>query len=371
MVGLIVAAYFALRATQEGGWRSAAAAGLAAGYALAIKPSNSIFLVVPVLLLLASRWRQLLPFAAGLAPALLTLAIWKYRGLGELAAAPTESIRLVGGVDDLLNRIHQRDLNSLDHLRQVADGLREHFWASRVIIWLPVAGSIGLLLRSWRGLLLAGTWFGVYLAVKGTYILASLDDATFFRLLMPAYPAYVILAASVLLLVPGLRPRPSVASPLLSSRRLTMSVVAAAAVFAVVPLGVIAAVPPLHDSGTRTVQVGISLLPVLNEVEPHVTASGDSVRLTWRAQPTRGGKVFYRVLRGRGDDVACGGRLNNAADDCRAFADDVGSTRGTEFVDHPGRGIWTYHVGVAANWLNDPKLGDIYVVSQPVSISVP
>jgi hypothetical protein len=370
MVGLVVAAYFALRATQEGGWRSAAVAGLAAGYALAIKPSNSIFLVVPILLLLVVRWRQLLPFAAGLAPVLLTLAIWKYRGLGELAAAPTGSIRLVGGVDDLLNRIHQRDLNSLDHLRQVADGLREHFWASRVIIWLPVAGSIGLLLRSWRGLLLAGTWFGVYLAVKGTYILASLDDATFFRLLMPAYPAYVILAASVLLLVPGLRPRPSVASPLLSSRRLTMCVVAAAAVFAVVPLAVIAATPRLHDGGKTAAQLGVSLIPVSEAVTPKAVSGPDGVHLSWTPQPSRGGAVFYPIFRAPTTDVGCGGRLNDASEDCRLYTNEVGVSRGTTFVDRAPPGTWTYRVGVAANWLNDPRLGDVYVISAPITVSV-
>jgi hypothetical protein len=26
-----------------------------------------------------------------------------------------------------------------------------------------------------------------------------------------------------------------------------------------------------------------------------------------------------------------------------------------------------YRVGVAANWLNDPALGDVYVISPPVS----
>ena len=50
------------------------AAGLAVGYSIAIKPSNSIFLVAPVLTLLVFRWRALLPFGAALAPALLTLA---------------------------------------------------------------------------------------------------------------------------------------------------------------------------------------------------------------------------------------------------------------------------------------------------------
>ena len=69
------------------------AEGIVAWESSPIKPSNAIFLVAPALLLLATRRRSLLTFAAGLAPALLTLAIWKFRGLGALAAAPAEPSR--------------------------------------------------------------------------------------------------------------------------------------------------------------------------------------------------------------------------------------------------------------------------------------
>ena len=368
-VGLIVSAYLALRAVEGASWQAGVGSGLAAGYAIAIKPSNALFLVAPAVLILAVRWRQALPFAAGLAPALLTLALWKYRGLGELAAAPAEPMRLASG--GLLDRLHRPELNSWSHLHQVVLGFREHFWVARVIEWLPLAGLAALLLRSLRGFLLVGTWFVAYLLLKGTYVLASLDDASFFRLLMPAFPAYVLLGASVLLLVPGVRARPAPSSPLLPPRKLTYVVAAAAVVFALVPLAVIAATPPLQDSGRKAVQLGISLIPVSPKFDVQAVPVSGGVRITWKAQPSRGAKVFYRVLRGKGQDVLCGGRLNNAADDCHLYADDIGATRSTTFVDHPGQGSWTYHVGVAANWLNDPKLGDVYVVSSPAPIVVP
>ena len=62
--------------------------GFAAGYAIAVKPSSAIFLFGPALLLLLTRWRTILPFVLGLAPALRTLALWKYRGLGHLRRHP-------------------------------------------------------------------------------------------------------------------------------------------------------------------------------------------------------------------------------------------------------------------------------------------
>ena len=51
--------------------------------------------------------------------------------------------------------------------------------------------------------------------------------------------------------------------------------------------------------------------------------------------------------------------------------DDTGSSRVTSFADRPGPGTWSYRIGVAANWLDDPTLGDVYVVSSPVSVSTP
>jgi hypothetical protein len=372
MVALLVSAYFCLRAVDGGSWYVPGAAGLAAGYSIAIKPSNSIFLVAPALLLLVTRFRALLSFAAGLAPALLTLALWKYRGLGELAAAPSEQVRVAASVDSLLNRIHNPDLNSWQHLHDVFLSLREHFWVARVMEWLPVAGAIGLLARSRRAFLLIASWFAIFLLVKATYVQASVEDASFWRIMMPSYPAFLILSASVVLLVPGLRARPAVESFSLVGRRLTVAIAVAAVVFVMLPLGVIAATKPLHDEGRQAVRAGDGLVPVAKSFNPKASVSAGVVRLSWRDNGASTASAFYRVLRSnRPDATSCAGRLGNAADDCRLYMDLVPTaTRSTLYVDRPGPGTWTYRIGVAANWLDDPTLGDIYVVSPPVSVTV-
>jgi hypothetical protein len=372
-VALLVAAYFCLRAVESAGWYPAAAAGLAAGYSIAMKPSNSIFLAAPVLTLLVLRWRTLLPFGATLAPMLLTLALWKYRGLGELAASPSEPVR-VAGATDLLHRIHNTGkLNSWEHLHQVLLGLREHFWVSRVIEWLPLGGMVALLLRSRRAFLLVGTWFVAYLLMKGTYIPASIDDASFFRILMPAFPAYLLLAAAVVLLAPGVRARAGRGTFPLAGRRLTAALAAAVAVFVVAPLAVIAAVPPLHDQGRQAVRQGDSLVPVSGAIAPRATVVGDTVRLSWRPQSAGSSGLFYRILRTNWQNggLSCANVPRHASDDCRLFLDAPAATRTASFSDRPGRGTWTYRVGVSANWLNDPRYGDVYVVSPPVTAIVP
>jgi hypothetical protein len=371
MVALIVSAYLCLRALDSARWELGALAGLAAGYSIAMKPSNAIFLVAPALLLVVERRRLLLAFAAGLAPSLLTLALWKYRGLGELAAAPAQPLRVASGPGGLLRRIHQPKLNSWDHLHQVLLGFREHFWISRVIEWLPLAGLVALLARSRRGLLLVGVWFVVYLLAKGTYIPASIDDASFFRIMLPSFPAYVLLAASTVLLVPRVRARPAPVAPAAPRRRLTVTVAAAFFVFAVLPLGVLAAVPRLHDQGGLAVRAPDTLIPVTGTVQASV-ANG-TVHLTWKGLKPGTARAFYHVLRRSlaTTDVNCGGRINNSADNCILYTESIATTRATSFVDRPGPGRWIYRVGVAANWLNDPTLGDLYVVTQPAELELP
>ena len=371
MVALIVSAYLCLRALDSRRWEIAALAGLAAGYAIAIKPSNALFLFAPGLLLVVERWRSLLAFAAGLAPSLLALAVWKYRGLGELAAAPAPQVRVAVGPGSLTHRIFSPQLNSWAHLHQVLLGFREHFWIARVIEWTPVAGLIGLLARSRRGVLLVGTWFVVYLLVKGTYLPASIDDASFFRILMPAFPAYVLLAASVSLLVPGVRARPAPVRPEPTGRRLTFAVVAAFGLFAALPLGVLAAVPRLHDQGALVVRAPDTPVPVNGTVS--VSSAHGKVRLAWDSMKPRSARAFYHVLRAKGPkaDVACAGRLNGSSDNCVLYAQSIATTRATTFTDRPGPGRWIYRIGVAANWVDDPTLGDVYVVTKPATVTVP
>ncbi len=370
-VALLVAAALCLRALDARSWHYAAAAGLATGFSIAIKPSNSIWLVTPFLLFLVEKRRALLPYGAVVASALVTLALWKYRGLGQLAATPAEPVRVAGGVTDLFNRIHGTQLNSWDHLRQVLNSLREHFWVARVIEWLPVAGVIALLLRSRRGFLLAGTWFIAYLLTKGTYLPASVEDASFWRIMMPAFPAYLILAAAVLLLVPGARARPAVPTPAPSSRRFALALAVAVVVFAILPFAVIAATPRLDDNGHQAVRLGDNLITVAS-VGLQAATEGGAVRLSWRPQSPTGGSVFYHVLRVNpsGGGVVCAGKSAPASDDCELLTNSVTTTDALTVLDHPGRGRWEYRIGVAANWLNDRSLGDIYVVSPPVMVTV-
>ena len=80
-----VTAYFVLRHIGTRANIDAVAAGLAAGLAIAIKPSNALFLPAAAgALLVGRRARGLALLVLALLPAILGLAIWRDRGLGHV-----------------------------------------------------------------------------------------------------------------------------------------------------------------------------------------------------------------------------------------------------------------------------------------------
>src|SRR6185437_10728673 len=185
-----------------------------------------------------------------------------------------------------------------------------------------------------------------------------------------SFPAYLLLTASVVLLVPGVRARPARESFRLTGRRATIALAAAVAVFAVLPLGVIAATPVLKDSGRQVVIFDNNLLPVSSDVGLRANTSNGAVHLSWHARKPRTTDVFFRVLRAKSStDALCAG--TRAADQCRLYTEPVAATTSSSYDDQPGPGTWTYRIGVSANWLNDPRLGDVYVLSPPVTVMVP
>jgi len=120
------------------------------------------------------------------------------------------------------------------------------------------------------------------------------------------------------------------------------------------------------------VRLGDNLLPVSSAVGLAASTDGGVVHLEWRPRSSPGASVFYRVFRAKETpDVGCAGRLGNSSDNCQLSTEEVGSARTTSFDDRPGPGTWTYRIGVSANWLNDLRLGDVYVVSPPVVVMVP
>lgn len=377
MVALLVAAYFAFRALDGGGRAAAIASGLATGFALGIKPANGLYLAAPVLaFLLARRWRALAWSAVALIPTLVTLAVWKQRGLGHIPAFSLEQQRLAVGTAPLLGTFHIGKYVRLDwaHLHANFAVLREFFWPLRFVEWLPLAGFVAVARRSLPKAAFLGAWLALHVLIKGSYENSSVDGGSFFRFLMPAFPAFLLLAAAIPMLVPTFGVRLAEHSPAAGSSRSVRPRLVGAAVVIVglLPLAVIGLVPPLSPGRAATFfSQGVNV-PVADKFTLAATRSGKTVSLRWRPPSTGSTRVFYLVFRtDSATGISCDRSPGRVAD-CAVGMDMLENIRVPRFVDRPPKGgAWTYRVGLAANWRNDFDLGDVLLLSSPVTVRIP
>ncbi len=367
---VLVSAALVLRSLDDGALREAALAGAVAGLAAGMKPSNYLFLAGPALAyLVARRWREGALFAAMLAPATLTLAIWKERGIGTIpafaagvahvAASDVPSLPLA---DSFLDRF---PLDLEDWKRNMSN-LREFFWSARLAQWAPLAGAIAVARRSVPASVLLLGWLLAYVVVKGSSDVASIENGSFWRLVMPALPAYLLLVAAIPLLVPTLASRlgrrldpPPARRP---GRRLVTAVIVTVAV---VPAAAVLAATP-QSGPDQALDVDDILVPVDGDT---VTVRAERVdrgqRLTWTDATTRA-TTFYKVYRteGAGADHFC---ETEGGDRCELRMLELATTRERVFVDPSPVPGATYRVGVAANWLDDTAEGDVFVISPPTA----
>ena len=379
MVLVLCAAYFLFRHLDESGWETIALAGLIAGFAVGLKPSTGLFLVGAAAgMLVAQRFRGLVVFGLALLPAIVTLAVWKQRGLGNLPIFSTAygSTELAAGtrvVTDHVAAIEIHKYVSLDwrHLGQNLDAMREFFWSNRLIEWLPIAGAIGAFRRSAPKAALLVGWLAAYVIVKGTALTASVDSGSFWRLLAPAWPAYLLLALSTVALIPtlGARARPVVAAPRPYALRRTLAVVAL--LLGLAPLALASSLP--RDKVNRAFRDDARNLysPIDPEFQPTASAEGSLVTLVWngpRSSSTRPRYLIYRIeSTGSAED---GYGCNQApVPRCAIHMTELGY-HDPPFVDRPGPGRWVYRVAQTGVYTGAPDEGDPLTYSQPVTVAV-
>jgi hypothetical protein len=385
-VALLLAAWLVFRALDDADLVAAALAGVATGFAVGIKPANVLFLPAPfVALAIARRWREGLAFGVALLPAFLTLAVWKYRGLGELpvlalTALPGAAMIPVAGAGDLTRQVEW------ERLQENFDGLREFFWSVRVLEFVPLAGAVAVARFSVAKATFLAAWLGVFVALKGASDGASMSSGSFFRLLMPAFPAYFLLMAAIPLLVPTVGPRIAEAYRV-RRRRLewrSWPVLAVAVALGVLPLLIVAALPVVREPTTANDFSKDLFLPIDHDWKPVALAGSGGVDLRWDARSAGGVTVQYQVWRSEPerpaadrqpppvrDGIRCRA-VSGGATDCAVEMDLLGTTATTSFREAaapPGR--WVYRVGLLAGWRGEPESADVMLVSDPVTVTVP
>jgi hypothetical protein len=371
MVLVLLAAVLVARSLASEHAADVVLAGLLAGAAGGLKPPNYLFATGAVLgYVVARRWRALPLFALAMLPSLLVLAYWKEKGYGYLPALAAEQVRLAAGVGAISLDLDRYLDFDLDHWRAQMDYLREFFWSARVAQWAPIAGLLAVLRvrRAPIAALLAG-WLGAFLVVKGFSPRADIQANTFWRLLMPAWPAYLLLFAAIPLLVPTAARRlgTRLSAPASHVPAWRWSIVAAVATLALPALAIAAAHPLQPPDPPAVVQyfpTTTILTPVDDGIAVAVSREGDANALRWTMDDEWRAEVFYQVYRwdGPGPDTLCSTDRESSWS-CYLRGSVVGTTRDASFTDLGAPTAATYRVGVGTNWANDPALGDIFAVS--------
>jgi hypothetical protein len=389
MIAVLASAYFVVRALETGAPVDAVTAGLLAGLAFGIKPANGLFAFAPLAAFaLARRWRRGVEFGLALVPGLLVLALWKHRGSGITLLA-AEPLRLAAAAEvpdysppTFWERVRDYVPLDLDQVNYQFLGFREFFWSARLLEWVPVAGAIGLARRSVPAAAFFAVWLAAFFVVKGSSPAVNVETGSIWRLLMPAWPAYFLLGVSLPLLVPQWGSRladrfRSSVRPLPGGPR---AVAAAGAACFLLPVVAFVALPPDDTREATKVPMRSLFLPIDGSFQPRGAQTEAGVlRLTW--PPIRGyADGFYVVLRSprrfvfpATTDVVVEGqrcRTPGGAFRCTLEMEEIGRTRARFWREVPPRGTWTYRVGIAANWLDDPDFGDIFVVSAPLNVVV-
>jgi hypothetical protein len=379
VVAVLVAAAFTVRALEAGAQREAVLAGTFAGVALAVKPANALFLAAPlVAFVLARRWQQALLFGIALAPAAVALTIWKVKGLGTVPLFAQSSVNVAAGLADpvLAESWFQRTFDiDFETWKHNMSNLREFTWSARVIQFFPLAGALAVARRSVpvAGLLL--TWLLGYVVVKGSASVATIESGSYWRLVMPALPAFALLSAAVPLLVPTFLGRMGDRlAPAPARRPGFRGTAASVLLFSAVPIVVLLLSSPLRveTSGFPVVQSKAIILDNIavpsdsSVVDLDVRRTENGNELTWTDSTTRA-NTFYRVFRASESrafpDMVCELR---GVDRCELRSETLVTTRDQRFVDPDPPPDAIYRIGVAANWLDETDRGDVFVLSPPV-----
>lgn len=373
LVAVLATAWLTLRWFDTGSPTDAVLGGLCAGLAVGIKPANGFMFPALVVLLVASRRpRQVALWFAALVPALLTLLLWKYRGLGNVPLTTSSYERLHVAVAPTLALTPSKYVQfNWHHFTQELIDLREVFWSLRFIEFLVIAGAFGVLRkRPVRGLFVV-LWFASYGILKGSNVKSDFTSANWFRLTEPGLPAFIMLTAGVFFCLPVLgrtvRSARAVVADRLDYNRRTVAI--AAVPLALIPLAVMLVAQPASSMRLARDNEHVNEAPLSEAFHLRADKIGKAVHLTWD-KPSSGKTVpvfqIYRDSTGDGCEAPKSGSTECLLDQEITY---LGPVTGTSFVDpHPGAGPQAYRVGMLAFYKRDVLGGDLMLLSRAIRV---
>lgn len=368
LVAVLACMWLTLRAFDTASPTDAALGGLLAGLAIGLKPANGYLLPAIVVLLVAS-WRPRLAatWVAGLVPAMLTLLVWKVRGLGYLPLTHHAAVHVAAGAFTPIVAAKPKYLVfDPRHFNNELAELREVFWSLRFLEFLVVAGAFGVIRKNAvRGLFVV-VWFAEYGLIKGSTHQADISSTTWFRLTEPGLPAFILLTTGVAFCLPGI------------GRRVTQPVHAAVGAFnrrrvaiagvllGLIPLIVVGTASPASSQRMVRDNRSVNEAPLSASLTPTATTSGGQVVLSWTSQPSHGVLPSYRVYSSTAGD-GCD-KPSSGANECYLDMEPVQDLRGTTLrLPAPRQATW-YRVAFLADYRRSFVGGDLMLLSPSVRV---
>src|SRR4051794_3558621 len=370
LVLVVATAWATMRAIRNGRFGSAVGAGVLGGVMLGLKPSNGYFvLAVAVAMVVWKRRAVALGWAAGVAPGVLTLVIWKARGLGRIPILDAYAPHREAAGHPLLGVSTSRYV-PLDwhHFTVEWSELREVFWDLRLLQFLLIASVLGALRRNPRAGAFLLTWFVAYCVLKGMSSQADISTTSYFRLTLPGLGALVFLLPAIGFLWPGTRRAVDEVAPESRALEMRSPLVVAAALAVLVPLAVVLLERPAPAQPLRLARylpTGTEA-PISTALRARLQHHGGRVRVSWSpVASSRSTHVFYGVIRSRGGDGCT--KAVEGAGGCWLSTPITLWSFDESLTDRPGRGRFFYRVvAVADNRTNTQSL-DLMLVGPPVS----
>jgi hypothetical protein len=386
MVCAIFGAYLLFRALDRNDILDGVLCGLVLGFLVLLKPANGpLVLAGACVLAIAFRFRALLGASVAIVPALIALTVWKHTGTGAIAILPPSAggggsnapgapaPAAPGRLEQLYHRavdgFHHYVNFNWAHLGANVRDLQEVFWSLRLLEFLLIAGTIALVARSrWKGVLVIA-WFVGFAVIKATNVDASVKTTSVYRYLLPAWPAWVLLVAGVVLLWPtnpvararwrsGDEDRARAAGP--TPRAL---LVAAGLILSVGPLALAVAASPIN-AGT-VAQQNYTGSPVAI-VDFHLAArriDANTVRLSWMPLRTSRARYAYRIYKGPNDGCTIYGQ---GAPVCLFSSPALAETNRRVFDDPNAVSKVVYRVALVGGWSTEQP--SVLLLSEPLTV---
>jgi hypothetical protein len=310
-------------------------------------------------------------------PGVAALTMWKRNGIGAVPLLNPSGGGGGGGAtpSNTVNGAGRYVNVDWHHIGENLHALGQVFWSVRLLEFLLLAGSIGLIVRARAKGFAIVAWFVAFALIKGGVAFANVYDTSLYRFLLPAWPAWILIVSGVIFCWPGgpmrrLRQRTEDQQRTAAIKPLRWPILAVVSlVFALGPLVVAATVSPIMAETAAQIHLLDAPVPIVDFQLRARRTGPHEVTLEWSRIHTNRATGWYEVYKGKTD--GCFYMRPGHRSNCLFSMQRIGASRTTTFQDTQAVGRPLYRVALTAGLRIDPDTTGHLLLSKPATTSTP